>query len=175
MISHYTSAIGKVQGQQTCRFSRLQVRSDFTRTPCTGCASIEAFGPRKWADSLTTYCGVRLNTLDSLKATLGSDRERLPATWTVEGRWEQSKLCGPCQIDVRIQMCRVLDCRRWKENGMRTTPTHSWFRYRPSSLTDLPPAVRDVGNDGPHFRFLVSGAGRSHAFPASRSTNGPDP
>ena len=118
MISHYTSAIGKVQGQQTCRFSRLQVRSDFTRTPCTGCASIEAFGPRKWADSLTTYCGVRLNTLDSLKATLGSDRERLPATWTVEGRWERFKLCGPsCQIDVRIQMCRVLDCRRWKENG----------------------------------------------------------
>ena len=127
MISHYTSAIEKVQGQQTCRFSRLQVRSDFTRTPCTGCASIEAFGPRKWADSLTTYCGLRLNTLDSLlKAMAGTDRERLPATWTVEGRWERFKLCGPsCQIDVRIQMCRVLDCRRWKENGMRTTLTYS--------------------------------------------------
>ena len=108
----------------------------------------------------------------------------LPGTWESffripalsspgQGRWERSKTCGPRQISVRTQIRPVLDCQRRKENGMRTTPTHSWFRYRLCSLTDLPPAVRDVGNDRLCYRFLVSRAGRSHAFPASRSTNGP--
>ena len=45
----------------------------------------------------------------------------------------------------------------------------------PSSLTYLPLAVRDVGNDGLCSRFLVLRAGRSHVFPVSRFTNGPDP
>ena len=35
----------------------------------------------------------------------------------------------------------------------------------PSSLTDLPLAVRDVGDDGLYFRFFVSRTGRSHMFP----------
>ena len=70
-------------------------------------------------------------------------------------------------------MCRVLDYWRWKENGMRTTPlaAHSYFRYYPSSLTDLPPAVRDVGNGGLYFYFLVSRAGGSHAFPDLTSSD----
>ena len=60
------------------------------------------------------------------------------------------------RADARTQVCRILDCRGWNENGTRTTPTHGWLRYRPFSLEDLPPAVRDVGNDGLCFRFLVS-------------------
>ena len=61
------------------------------------------------------------------------------------------------QADARTQMCRILDCRGWNENGTHTTPTHSWLRYRPFSLEDLPPAVLDVelGNDELRFRFLV--------------------
>ena len=67
---------------------------------------------------------------------------------------------------------QILNCRRWKENGMRTAPTYSWFRYLSMYL---PLAVRDVGNDGLCSRFLVLRAGRSHVFPVSRFTNGPDP
>ena len=66
------------------------------------------------------------------------------------------------QSNVRTQ---ILDCRRWNENGMRATPTYSWFRYCPSSLTDPPPAVRDVELENDGLCFPVSRAGRSHAFP----------
>ena len=120
---------------------------------------------------------------NSPKGVLTSDRECLPA-WHMGVLLPDPRAVKPDK-DARNDPNFVNHVRSMSElkcapsstagDGKKTgcvPPTHSWFRYCPSSLTDLPPVVRDVGNDGLCFRFLVSSAGRSHAFPASRSTNG---
>ena len=119
---------------------------------------------------------------NSPKGVLTCDRERLPA-------WHMGVLLpDPRAVEPRTRTLGTIQnlwttsdqCQnsnaprpRLPETERKWDAYHSWFRYRICSLTDLPPAVRDVGNDRLCYRFLVSRAGRSHAFPASRSTNGP--
>ena len=124
---------------------------------------------------------------DSLNAMLSTDRVfacHIDCQARGQGRWERSKL-DHVRLMPELKCAASSIAGKWKENAVRTTPTYSWFRHCPSSLTHLPPRrSRRWGRQTvlpPHLqgremsyvsRFAII---RLLDQAPSRSTNGPDP